>query len=85
MRIINVIECGECSLGNLGIIQIQSFPVVDEQLFGEVIHQAEQLFNKIALENGAIEEDLDSYIEDGTFQKDGEWSISIIWSEVNQV
>lgn len=85
MRIINVIECGDCSYGNLGIIQIKSFPIIEEQLSSEIVEKAEQLFTRIALENGAKQYEIDSYIEDSTFQKDGEWSVSLVWSEIEQI
>lgn len=85
MRIINIVECEKCSYGNLEIIQIKSFPIIEEQLADEVVKQAEKLFKNICKENGVKKKDIKSYIEDGTFQKDGEWSVSIVWSDVEQL
>lgn len=63
MEIINVIEVMDNNN-----ISIDSFPVYEEQLKHEVVEKAEELFTQKALENGANEEDLDSYIEEGYYE-----------------
>lgn len=76
MRIINVIEVVDNN-----VIGMQSFGVEDDQLSGEVVSQAEELFSKLAKENGAEENDIDEYIENGAFSENG-YTVNICWSEV---
>lgn len=77
MRILNIVE------GLHGTItQILSFPVYEEQLSHEVIEQAENTFKQILNEvNGIDMEDMDSYIEDGYYDDDNGWIVSLVWSE----
>jgi hypothetical protein len=79
-KIINVVEV----LDNK-IVQLVSFIIIDTNE-KEIISKAELLFSKIAIENGAKENDMESYIEDGYYD-DGEFggsfSVSLIWSEIN--
>ena len=86
MRIINVIT--EFS----GIInKIESFPIFDEQLSGEVIGRAKDLFEKLIKENykfypdDNIEEILENAKDNGYFTDEGNnyFTIYLIWSEVN--
>lgn len=79
MEIINVIEIMD---GNN--ISVESFPIHEEQLKHEVVEKAEVLFKQKALENGANEEDIESYIEDGFYepalQPLNDYRLFLIWS-----
>jgi hypothetical protein len=78
MRILNVIE-----LMDDEVQQLVSFPIEDDQLSRDQVRLAEELFTKIALENGVDENDVESYIEDGRFSV-GDWSVNIVWSDVKE-
>lgn len=79
MRIINIVE-----QLNGTISQILSFPVYEEQLSQDVVDEAENTFKAIINEvNGTDVEDMESFIEDGTYSDDNGWEISLIWSETN--
>jgi hypothetical protein len=82
MTIINVIEVMEDN--NLNV---ESFPIYEEQLERDVVEKAEELFSQKAKENGAKEEDIESYIEDGyyepVFQPSSNYRLFLIWSNVN--
>ena len=79
MRVINVIVTHkDCT-----IVSIDSFGVFEEQLSGEVVEPAENLFIQKAVENGINEDDADIGLEDGFVQSpNGETTISIVWSSI---
>lgn len=78
MRILNIVE-----QLNGTISQILSFPVHEEQLSQDVVDEAENTFKQIINEVKGIDEDIDSYIEDGCYDDDNGWVVSLIWSETN--
>ena len=76
MRIINVIEVFN------GVVQeIKSFGVFEEQLVDDVVKEAEADFTKKAIEHGAIECEMDLYIEDGGYYGQ-EHAVVIAWSDI---
>ncbi len=77
MRIINVIE----SVFETPVLSINSFGIFEEQLSQDVVKQAEILFIKLAVDNGAIEIDAEACIEDG-FYNNGYYTVSIVWSNI---
>lgn len=77
MRVINVIE----STTEIPVKSIVSFGVFEEQLSQEVVAQAEKLFVKIAIDNGAMEIDAEASIDDGVYSN-GNYTVSIVWSNV---
>lgn len=77
MRVINVIE----SAFEIPVKSIQSFGIFEEQLSQDVVEKAEKLFVELAVENGAIEIDAESCIEDG-YYNNGDYTVSIVWSEI---
>jgi hypothetical protein len=77
MRIINIIE----STVETPILSIESFGIFEEQLSDEVAKQAEKLFRAKAIENGALEDEIEDAIENGYFAKGG-YTVSIVWSEI---
>ena len=79
MRIINVIET------NVGIIEnVQSFGVFEEKLVDDVVETAEKFFiEKIKAEEPDIDEDdLEIALDNGTWDNNNGYDISIIWSEI---
>lgn len=76
MKIINVIEIVEGSVTN-----VKSFPIVNPLDEKERVLLAESVFAKIAEENGAPEEEMESFLEDGSFSE-GDYSVFLSWSEV---
>jgi preprotein translocase subunit Sec63 len=77
MRVINVIEV----VGNL-VVSVESFGVFEEQLSEDVVDEAEKMFKVKAIENGADENDLDDCLEEGNYENGVDYSISIVWSEI---
>ena len=85
MRIINVIEMVDGDF--LG--SIESFPIWEEQLSEDVVKKKKKLFADRAKENGADENDIESYIEDGYYDNGtegngGHYEVFITWSNVNE-
>ena len=79
MRIINIVE-----QLNGTISQILSFPVYEEQLSQDVVDDAENTFKQIIGEVKGIDTDeMDEYIEDGCYDDDNGWVVSLVWSETN--
>lgn len=80
MRVINILE-----LLNGIPSQIQSFPIYEEQLDGEVVEQAEKLFEEMIRyhENDITDEDIEACIEEGVFDDNNGHELYIIWSEIN--
>ena len=78
MEILNVIE-----VKNNDVVSIKSFDVVDEQLSGEVVEEAEQFFTDRLVQLNVInEEDIDNAIEDGCYHG-ANWSLSLVWSYID--
>ena len=79
MRIINVVE----QLNGI-ISQILSYPVYEEQLVDDVHYEAEKMFMSIINEVKGIDpEDMDEYVEDGYYDDNAGWTVSLVWSETN--
>ena len=79
MRIINIVE-----QLNGTISQILSFPVYEEQLSQDVVDDAENTFKQIIGEVKGIDTDeMDEYIEEGCYDDDNGWIVSLVWSETN--
>lgn len=76
MRIINIIE----TINNV-VQSIESFGVFEEQLVDDVVKDAEKLFMKKAIENGAREEDDDIHLDNGYYES-GDYIVTIVWSEI---
>ena len=76
MRIINVVVIKEGVIDN-----IDSFGVFEEQLSQEVVDKAEALYKEKCLEWGAIEDDMDFYLEEGCYTG-GNFSVCISWSDI---
>lgn len=82
MRIVNVVE----QIMDGTISQILSFPIYEEQLSQDVVTEAENTFKAIINEVKGIDTDselMDSFIEDGYYNDDNGWELSIVWSETN--
>lgn len=82
MRIINVVE----QIMDGTISQILSFPVHEEQLSQDVVTEAENTFKAIINEVKGIDTDselMESFVEDGYYNDDNGWELSIVWSETN--
>ena len=78
IQIINVIEVIN------GIVQVpESFVIYEEQLSHDVIEKAEELFVKLALQNGADEGGIENYLDDGSFDDNNGYKVIINWSNVN--
>jgi hypothetical protein len=77
MRVINIIE----STFETPVKSIESFGVFEEQLSQEVVEQAEKLFVKLAVDNGAIEIDAEACLDDG-YYSNGNYTVSIAWSNI---
>ena len=79
MRIINVVE----QLNGV-ISQILSYPVYEEQESQDVVDEAENMFKGIINEVKGIDpEDMDEYVEDGYYDDNAGWTVSLVWSEIN--
>lgn len=81
MRIINVVEIISNTLDN-----IQSFPILEEQLSKEVIENAENLFKIFIKENSNLnltEKDLQNYVDDGYFDDKNGYIVYLTWSNIN--
>jgi len=76
MRVINVVVIKEGVIYN-----IDSFGVFEEQLSQEVVDKAEAKFKELCEEWGALEDDLDFYIEEG-YYAGGNFSVCISWSDI---
>jgi hypothetical protein len=76
MRVINVVVIKEGVIDN-----IDSFGVFEEQLVEDVVKPAEELFREKCLEWGALEDDLDFYLEEG-YYAGGNFSVCISWSDI---
>lgn len=78
MDILNVIE-----VKNNDVVKIESFDVVDDQLSGEIVEEAEQFFaDRLVQLNVISEEDIDKAIEDGCYHG-ANWSLSLVWSHID--
>ena len=78
IQIINVIEVIN------GIVQApESFVIYEEQLSSDVVEKAEDLFVKLALENGGDEGATQNYLDDGSFDDRNGYEVIINWSNVN--
>lgn len=81
MTIYNVIRTND-----EGVISITSFPVIDEQLSGIALKEAEECFKKIVLETApdyfAEYDDIDDFIEDQKFVGDG-FVVQIVCSYID--
>lgn len=76
MRVINVVVIKE------GVIDsIDSFGVFEEQLSQEVVDKAEAKFKELCEEWGALEDDLDDYLDEGCYVG-GNFSVCISWSDI---
>jgi hypothetical protein len=76
MRVINVVVIKEGVIDN-----IDSFGVFEEQLVEDVVKPAEELFKDKCREWGALEDDMDYYLDEGCYVG-GNFSICISWSEI---
>lgn len=79
MRIINVFEM----VGGAFCGSLESFPIWEEQLSDDVIEVAQKLFSDKAMENGAEEDDIESYLEDGHYEN-SDYEVFLVWSNVNE-
>lgn len=91
MKIINVIEMISGVLSN-----IKTFPIDHDGFYGEdnadffseevAVKRAEELFKKMATENGMDEEDLDEYLDDGSYNNHNGYEVLLVWSdpEINE-
>lgn len=85
MRILNVIK-----IKNGVVDDMESFPIVDEQLSEETIEAAEKMFIESAKELGFVEEEedcicnRDAIIDDGYFQIMNA-SVCLHWSCIDSV
>lgn len=80
MRIINV------TTFQSGMInEIQSFAIWEEQTSQDVVNKAEEYFKKMLTINASYltTEDIESILDDGYYDNQNGWEISIVWSEVN--
>lgn len=78
MEIVNVITVRK------GILEdIFSFPIPPSDLTIHQIKRAEALFTDIALEKGAMERDIDMYLENGNYDNGNGFEVNLIWSIVN--
>ena len=77
MRILSIIE----TTTETHVKSIASFAIYEEQLSQYIVEKAETLFIKLAVENGAIEEDAEACIEDG-YYNNGDYTVSIVWTDV---
>lgn len=80
MRIINIIDEID------GVIHsVNSFPILEDQISEDQVENAENFFFEcLEQRNIKIEDDDKSYIlEDGYYNDDNGYSISIVWSNVN--
>ena len=75
MRIINVIEVKDNDVQT-----IESFYSFDDQL-DEDIENANDLFTKLAIKNGAIEDYIEDFIKKGVY-KINNYSVCIVFSYV---
>jgi len=76
MRIISIIEIVDNNVQG-----IESFGIVEEQLSREVVEKAEYLFKKKAIENGIMDDDIESAIENGTYEN-GNYAVNLVWSDI---
>jgi hypothetical protein len=77
MRIINIIEIVDNNVQG-----IESFGVVEEQLKEDVVAQAEYAFKLKAIENGIMDDDLESAIENGVYEN-GTYTLNLVWSDID--
>jgi len=85
MRVINVIL-----IKHGAVHEIDSFGVFEEQLSQEIVDQAEKKFKEKVLEvSNECEEEfednhssIESFIEDGRYQRDSQTSVCLTWSEI---
>jgi len=79
MEIINVIE----TVDNVPL-GLTSFGILDDQLSGEVVGQAEDLLIKQAKENGLIDDEdaIEAVLSDG-YYTNGNYHVTIIWSTID--
>jgi hypothetical protein len=77
MRVINIIQV----VGN-NVASVESFGVFEEQLSQDIVGQAEELFKQRAIENGANEDDIELYVEDGTYSNGVDYTVNLVWSDI---
>jgi hypothetical protein len=77
MRIVNIV----CVRSGTPI-NIDSFPIFEEQLSEDVVNKVEELFIEMIEKfvPNLSDEDKDGYLEDGFFSDDNGYEIYIIWS-----
>ncbi len=78
MRIINIIEIVDNNVQG-----IESFGIHEEQLKEEVVQQAEYAFKLKAVENGIMDDDLESAIENGVYEN-GTYTVNLVWSYIDE-
>lgn len=78
MKIINIVEIVNGVLDN-----IESFPIIEEQLSREIIDQAEDMFSEKAMQHGAKTKEIAKFIEDGSFDNENGYEVLIHWSAIN--
>lgn len=65
---------------SFNVDKVIAFPVLEAQDRTLVSENAEAKFSELCLQNGADEDEINIYIEDGRF-KSGEILIELIWAE----
>ena len=78
MRIINIIEIVDNNVQG-----IESFGIHEEQLKEDVVAQAEHAFKLKAVENGIMDDDLESAIENGVYEN-GTYTLNLVWSYIDE-
>ena len=78
MRIINIIEIVDNNVQG-----IESFGIHEEQLKDDVVQQAEYAFKLKAIENGIMDDDLESAIENGVYEN-GTYTLNLVWSYIDE-
>ena len=78
MRIINIIEIVDNNVQG-----IDSFGIHEEQLKEDVVQQAEHAFKLKAVENGIMDDDLESAIENGVYEN-GTYTVNLVWSYIDE-
>jgi hypothetical protein len=87
MRVINVIEINDYENNN---IKVHSFPIVEEQLSGEVVEKAQEFFSECIAENSS-DQDIQNNTDEGDrvvqaavddgYWEEGTYKVLLIWSE----
>lgn len=79
MRIINVVELSNGIIGS-----IKSFGVFEEEYLTDVVNNAEKYFLDRVKENcaGYNEDDEEAHLDNGQFDNDKGYEVTIVWSEI---